>query len=289
MPGRKAHRRATKLLLGDGHDEVHRALDWPHRFLGPRHRVLFHDPVGASGLGFFAALAAGKNPITGALAGLVHVTQDWSRSGIGRILKPLRLGGAGGLGGLLALCGLLAVLVLLYFAVIIGALVFVVWAACEVVAQVGKYRNNRAQPEPELDDAGANRHPKAEPRDHEAAHGTSPPATEGRPGASYSPAHTGELGLISEALQDGFPESHYISERTRTPDTRPRAKPQIVSRWYLERHDGTWGPYTRSELLRYLSEGRAAPDDLVRSATGGGLKRLGAIVPPQNGSPEDVR
>jgi len=43
MPSRKVHKLIDRLLLGREYEYVHKFKDYPSKFLGPRHRVLFHD------------------------------------------------------------------------------------------------------------------------------------------------------------------------------------------------------------------------------------------------------
>jgi len=76
MPSHSWHRRITRLFLGHGYPEVHRALDWPARFLGRGHRVLFHGLGIAALIGALAALFRGRSPVGGALAGVGHVATD---------------------------------------------------------------------------------------------------------------------------------------------------------------------------------------------------------------------
>lgn len=33
------------MVLKKAHDDVNKAMDWPYRFLGKKHRILFHDPL----------------------------------------------------------------------------------------------------------------------------------------------------------------------------------------------------------------------------------------------------
>ncbi len=101
MPGGGDHRRWTRRLLGNSHPEVHRWVDWPHRFMGRNHRMLFHDPISAPAVGSLAALVHGNNPLTGAAAGLIHIGQDSIVSALGGSKRRGALGGLGSIGGLL--------------------------------------------------------------------------------------------------------------------------------------------------------------------------------------------
>jgi hypothetical protein len=70
MPERRVHNYTTKLLLGRTFDEVHKALDGPVKFLGRKHRVLYHEPAEAALIGYRIA------GCEGALAALLHVAVD---------------------------------------------------------------------------------------------------------------------------------------------------------------------------------------------------------------------
>ena len=45
MPTHRVHRLIDKLLLKREYPDVHRWVDEPYRWLGPRHRVLRHSPI----------------------------------------------------------------------------------------------------------------------------------------------------------------------------------------------------------------------------------------------------
>ncbi len=70
MPERRVHNHFTKRILGKTYDEVHAALDFPVKFLGRRHRVLFHDRAEAALIGY------GIAGVEGALAAQWHVILD---------------------------------------------------------------------------------------------------------------------------------------------------------------------------------------------------------------------
>src|SRR5208337_1082467 len=71
MPSHRVHRAITRLLLGKPHAKVHRAIDYPYKFLGPKHRILFHDPVTS----VLVARAASKEK-GASLAAILHVITD---------------------------------------------------------------------------------------------------------------------------------------------------------------------------------------------------------------------
>ncbi len=59
-------------VLGKPHDKVHKAIDYPYKFLGPKHRILFHDPITA----VIVARTASKEKGAG-LAAVLHIATDW--------------------------------------------------------------------------------------------------------------------------------------------------------------------------------------------------------------------
>ena len=71
-----SHRSCTERLqlacLGKPHDKVHKAIDYPYKFLGPKHRILFHDPITA----VIVARTASKEKGAG-LAAVLHIATDW--------------------------------------------------------------------------------------------------------------------------------------------------------------------------------------------------------------------
>jgi hypothetical protein len=70
VPSWRLHRLVDKIVLGREYPEVHRALDLPYLWLGPKHRILFHDPITATMMGY--AIAGPR----GALSALLHITLD---------------------------------------------------------------------------------------------------------------------------------------------------------------------------------------------------------------------
>jgi len=45
LPSHKTHRAVDRLLLGREYEDVHAWMDEPFRWLGPKHRILRHDPL----------------------------------------------------------------------------------------------------------------------------------------------------------------------------------------------------------------------------------------------------
>ncbi|MGD0424724.1 MAG: hypothetical protein ABSA92_14895 [Candidatus Bathyarchaeia archaeon] len=71
MPSHRVHKEITRWLLGKPHAKVHRAIDYPYKFLGPKHRILFHDPVTS----VLVAKAASREKGAGKAA-ILHVLTD---------------------------------------------------------------------------------------------------------------------------------------------------------------------------------------------------------------------
>lgn len=71
MPSHRVHKEITRWLLGKPHGKVHQALDYPYKFLGPRHRILFHDPITS----VLVARATSKEKGVG-LAAILHIITD---------------------------------------------------------------------------------------------------------------------------------------------------------------------------------------------------------------------
>ena len=77
MPDRATHKKFSKLLLGDDCNATHAAIDYPFRFLGRKHRVLFHDPLSAVLIGYF------MDDYKGVASAVLHLAAD-------EYLKPRR-------------------------------------------------------------------------------------------------------------------------------------------------------------------------------------------------------
>lgn len=72
MPSHRVHRLIDRVFLGREYPEVHRYLDEPYKWLGPRHRVLRHDLLTVLSL-------AAVDPAYGASA-LLHILADYGSS-----------------------------------------------------------------------------------------------------------------------------------------------------------------------------------------------------------------
>jgi len=70
MPSNHTHKKISKLLLGKNCRLTHEIIDYPVRFLGEKHRVLFHDPVSAAVIGYVT------NGPEGVYSGLLHLAAD---------------------------------------------------------------------------------------------------------------------------------------------------------------------------------------------------------------------
>lgn len=70
MPERYLHEKISKILLGGKYTEVHKIMDYPVKYLGRKHRILFHDILTASLIGFSIY---GYN---GVIAGILHLIAD---------------------------------------------------------------------------------------------------------------------------------------------------------------------------------------------------------------------
>ena len=71
MPSREVHRLISKIITGYSCDRTHKALDYPVKYFGRKHRILFHDPVTATIIGY---LFDGEK---GAVSGLAHIATDY--------------------------------------------------------------------------------------------------------------------------------------------------------------------------------------------------------------------
>jgi hypothetical protein len=72
MPEHKIHRMIDRLFLGKEREDVHAWMDEPYKWLGPKHRILRHDPI--------TLLLKYYDDPEGFLAGLLHIATDWGVS-----------------------------------------------------------------------------------------------------------------------------------------------------------------------------------------------------------------
>jgi uncharacterized metal-binding protein len=83
MPSGKTHEKISKILVGDSCKNVHYLMDLPYKFLGRKHRMLFHDPLSGIVIGY---LAGGEKGVVSALA---HIATDYCSSEFKKYLKNL--------------------------------------------------------------------------------------------------------------------------------------------------------------------------------------------------------
>ena len=87
MPDRKTHLEVDRALFGKEYNKMHAAKDWPAKWMGPRHRSVFHDP--ASDL--LLAMALYPNDTLGAFAsGFAHDLIDAASTKAKRIANAKR-------------------------------------------------------------------------------------------------------------------------------------------------------------------------------------------------------
>jgi hypothetical protein len=70
MPSGYMHKKISKFFLGKTCEKTNKIIDYPVRFLGKKHRVLFHDPLSAMAIGYFT------NGSDGVYSGLLHLAVD---------------------------------------------------------------------------------------------------------------------------------------------------------------------------------------------------------------------
>jgi len=70
MPSSYIHKKISKILVGKDCKLTHKIIDYPVRFLGKKHRILFHDPVSALMIGLIS------DGYTGMISGLLHLATD---------------------------------------------------------------------------------------------------------------------------------------------------------------------------------------------------------------------
>jgi hypothetical protein len=70
MPSGRVHRGISEILLGEPCEKTNKVIDYPVRFLGRGHRVLFHDLISAIVLGYLS------DDLYGIPAGALHLGAD---------------------------------------------------------------------------------------------------------------------------------------------------------------------------------------------------------------------
>lgn len=81
MPNRSTHDKISRFLVEDPCDQVHYVMDYPSRFLGRGHRILFHDPITAILIGY--SLKGER----GAVSAISHILTDYTVTELKRYLK----------------------------------------------------------------------------------------------------------------------------------------------------------------------------------------------------------
>lgn len=71
MPSRDSHKKISRYVTGESCNLTHAIIDYPVRYLGRKHQVLFHDPLSALLIGLFA------DGYSGAISGLLHIGADY--------------------------------------------------------------------------------------------------------------------------------------------------------------------------------------------------------------------
>ena len=71
VPSRKSHNYFSQLVFGDSYDKVHAYIDGPYKWLGRKHRRLYHTQKEAFTIGLMLTGTA-----SGGLAGAAHVLLD---------------------------------------------------------------------------------------------------------------------------------------------------------------------------------------------------------------------
>ncbi|MDI6798472.1 MAG: hypothetical protein QMD12_00510 [Candidatus Aenigmarchaeota archaeon] len=83
MPNRNIHKKISRAIVNDSCERVHYLIDLPYKFLGRKHRILFHDPISAVIVGY---LTGGKK---GTISALTHIATDYCMSELDKYLKNL--------------------------------------------------------------------------------------------------------------------------------------------------------------------------------------------------------
>jgi len=82
VPEHRIHHLVEKLILGRARPDVDRWVDEPYKWLGPKHRILRHDP-------FTLFLKYHDDP-EGFLAGLLHIATDFGVSKFNKSRKKAK-------------------------------------------------------------------------------------------------------------------------------------------------------------------------------------------------------
>lgn len=83
MPNRNIHKKISKAIVDDSCEKVHYLIDFPYKFLGNKHRMLFHDPISAVIIGYIIGREKGV------ISALTHMITDYSLSELNKYIKNL--------------------------------------------------------------------------------------------------------------------------------------------------------------------------------------------------------
>jgi len=70
VPSNRVHREISKILLGKDCKKTNRTIDYPVKFFGKGHRILFHDPLSAAAIGYIF------DGYDGTASGILHLIVD---------------------------------------------------------------------------------------------------------------------------------------------------------------------------------------------------------------------
>lgn len=71
MPSRRVHNFLNRIIFGSSYDKINAAIDEPFKYLGRKHRILYHNPLEAGIIGLTKT-----SDINGFMAGFLHVYVD---------------------------------------------------------------------------------------------------------------------------------------------------------------------------------------------------------------------
>ncbi|MEM5835590.1 MAG: hypothetical protein QW040_01205 [Candidatus Aenigmatarchaeota archaeon] len=83
MPSRYIHKKISKTFINNSCEKTNRAIDYPVKILGKKHRILFHDPISALIVGFVC------DGVEGVASALLHLATDYYCSKYPIIKKAL--------------------------------------------------------------------------------------------------------------------------------------------------------------------------------------------------------
>ena len=96
MPTSAVHRLITYLLTGDAGAPINFIIDVPSKILGPRHRILFHDPLQITLLSLILSGGSEKEFLRNFIAGHIHLAVDIADTIFKRTIRNIIAGGKRG-------------------------------------------------------------------------------------------------------------------------------------------------------------------------------------------------